>query len=377
MSILDHIVLFLILFGSFFLFTQINQRDINKNFWGITSIPILIYSLILGCRYGWGNDFLWYKYRFEHPFGYEDENLGFRFVNILIKDIGFDYTGAFIIYSFTFIVGVFSLLKFYHNNKYMLCIFLPATILFSTATIRESFAASFAYVSYLFIFKRNYIGAIFSLLCMSSIHSAPFIPFIVIIGLYFLNKEKLLPIQYSICIYIIIFFFHSNIEDFIFEPLNNIISHISLDSKYQGYIDQADYWFGEEGKNQIYVQSTVTATLMFLFHLSIIYIGYIGLKYKENKYVRCFYHAVFIGLCMLVLFFQLEILRRIAEAIVQMYFIPVGYGISQISLIRRALLNKKEIFFYRIAICIFIIYLILYFGRFIFLSPNLKFYWNL
>lgn len=376
MSILDHIFLFLVLFGIFFFLTQIKQKTINNNYWEITFIPIIVYSLVLGCRYGWGNDFIWYKYRFEHPYGYEDENIGFRCINLFLNDIGFNYTGAFIIYSLIFIIGVYTLLRFYNNNKYMLFLFLPATVLFSTATIRESFAASFAYIAYYFFFKKNYIGVIISLLCMNSIHSAPFIPFFIIIGLYLFNKEKTISLRYSLIIYIGIFLFQANIEDFIIEPLNKAISYISFNNKYQGYIEQADYWFSEEGKNQQYEQSFLTSSLMFLFHISIIYIGYLGLKYRNNKYVRCFYHSVFVGLCMLVLFFQLEILRRIAEALVQMYYIPVGYSIATITLIKKTKINKEERFLYSIALGVFSVYLILYFGRFIFLSPTLKFYWN-
>lgn len=376
MSILDHIVLFLILFGVFFLFTQIEQKNINKHFEKITILPILIYSLILGCRYGWGNDFLWYKYRFENPYGYEDEDIGFRSINLFLSNIGFDYTGAFIVYSLVFIIGAFTLLKFYHQNKYMLCLFLPATILFSTATIRESFATSFAYIAYYLIFKKKYIVATIPLLCMSSIHSAPFIPFLLIIGLYICNKRRLIPLKWALGIYLIFFFFHTSLEAYLITPLNNILSTISLDNKYQSYIENADIWFSEEGKNNIYQQSTLTATLMFLYHISIIYIGYIGLKYTDNKYIRCFYHAIIIGLCMLILCFQLEILRRIAEAIIQLYYIPIGYSIAIITS-KKSILTKKEYLYYRISLFTFISYLILYFGRFIFLSPEFKFYWNI
>lgn len=79
---------------------------------------------------------------------------------------------------------------------------------------------------------------------------------------------------------------------------------------------------------------------------------------------------------MLILFFQLEILRRIAEAIVQMYYIPVGYSLAIITS-KKYLLTKKEYLYYRVSLFIFVSYLILYFGRFIFLSPTFKFYWNI
>lgn len=376
MSNIDHILLFIFLFTVFYCITLNKQININKNFWKYNSIPIIVYSIILGCRYGWGNDFLWYKFRFEHPFRYEDESIGFRFVNLTIANLGLNYTVAFIIYSLTFIIGVFILLRFYKHNKYMLCLFLPATLLFSTATIRESFAASFAYIAYYFLFKKNYLGMALSLLCMNTIHSAPLLTFSLVTIIYLFNN-RLLSIKYSIPLYIIIFFFSSKIENYIIEPLNNVLSLITLENKYQGYIEEADYWFSEEGKNSIYKQSTFTASLMFLFHISIIYIGYLGLKIRDNKYVRCFYHTVIIGFYLLNIFFELEILRRIAESLVQMYFIPVGYSISIISKLKHNILPNKLFLYYKFALAFFIIYLILYFGRFIFLSPSFKFFWNI
>lgn len=371
MSVLDHIVLFLILFFCFLLITRINQSTINKYYWHIVLVPIILYSLILGCRYGWGNDYLWYKYRFEHPFGYKDESPGFRFINMLIADLGGNYVGAFIVYSLVFIVCVYSLLKLYRNNKYMLFLFLPATLLFSTYTIRQSFAGSFVYLAFLFFFKKKWLFMGLTLIIASSIHAAALLPFIVYMILYFITSKPF-PIKYTIPIYILMFVFTSVFSEIILQGLNEILPYISLESKYQGYIDGANRWFSGEGRDDIYKQSTLTSMLMFAFHVSMIFIGYISLREVPNRLISVFYNMLVISLVFLVLFFELEILRRMAESCMQLYFIPIGYAFYY---------YKRKYFFphaalYKYASWYIVMYLFLYYGRFIFLSPQYQFYWN-
>lgn len=375
MSILDHIILFLILFTSFFLMTRINQSTINKYYWHIVLVPIILYSLILGCRYGWGNDYLWYKYRFEHPFGYENESPGFRFINMMIATLGGSYVCAFIVYSLAFIVCVYSLLKLYRDNKYMIFLFLPATLLFSTYTIRQSFAESFVYLAFLFFFKKEWLFMGLMLIVASSIHIAALLPFILYIILYFITSKPF-PIKYTIPIYILMFVFTSVFSEIVLQGLNDILPYISLDNKYQGYIDGADRWFNNEAQNSIYEQSSLTSFLMFGFHLSMIYTGYVILRKIPQGTITIFYNMLVISLIFLKLFFELEILRRIAESCVQLYFIPIGFVFYHVFLSYKTP-RSMQMKLSKYASWYIIFYLILYFGRFIFLSPHYQFYWNI
>ena len=61
MSSIDFIILYTALFGLFFSISQIRQKAINRNVltWGV---PIIIaFVIIIGMRYGWGNDYMSYK----------------------------------------------------------------------------------------------------------------------------------------------------------------------------------------------------------------------------------------------------------------------------------------------------------------------------
>ena len=87
MSTFDHIFFFTLLFSVFFTITRADQRNLNKNYWNYLLLPILLYVIIIGCRYGWGNDYFWYKFRIENPNAYDEEEIGFKIINLFFKSI--------------------------------------------------------------------------------------------------------------------------------------------------------------------------------------------------------------------------------------------------------------------------------------------------
>lgn len=80
-------------------------------------LPIILYVITVGCRYGWGNDYLWYKFRIENPNAYAEEEIGFKLINLLFKWLGINYVGVYMIYSFIFILSGLILIKDYKANN--------------------------------------------------------------------------------------------------------------------------------------------------------------------------------------------------------------------------------------------------------------------
>lgn len=334
----------------------------------------MLYSFILGCRYGWGNDYLFYKYRFENPYGYADEDEGYRLLNIFLNDIGCNYVGAFVAYSLIFIVSAFIWIKDYKENRYMLALFLPATLIFSTFPIRQAVAHSFVFLAFHFLNKKQWLLLLMMILCMYNIHASSVIT-ISLCGILFLVGEKMIPWKISIPIYIIVTLASDIFSTHIFNFFDSILPSISLDNKFQNYIDNSDRWFGEESVNEEWKQGTFTLFLSMAFHISIIYIGYIALKYRPKGKIFYIYNSMYVGFLLLRMFFTVELLRRIANPFVMLYFVPLGYALSFLNNnIRR--LGKKERFLCRASVSFVVIYLVLYWGRFILRSPNYIFFWN-
>ncbi len=378
MSILDHIVLYIILFSIFFIVTRLSQSTINKNYWTITSILIILYSIIVGCRYGWGVDYFWYKQRIEEPYFYVDEDFGFRWINLFFKDLGIGYVGVYIVYSLVFIVGAYILLRHYKQNKYMLALFLPATLLLSTFTIRQSFAQSFVFVALYLLIKKKWVGMLVMLFITYSIHPAALLIFIICGGFYLLSgvTNKLPPLLFTIALYVFASVYVDFFNKYITTYSSIVTSYISLgSSKFQSYLNNSVMWFGEEGQKDHWRQGNLTLILSMVFDVSIIYLGNIALKYKQSRPVLCMYYSTVFGLIFTRIFFLFGSIRRIMATIGSFYFIPLGYAILFVTTSFSDLTQKEKVFSV-LSLLGIIIYLILYFGRFILQSPGCMFFWN-
>lgn len=373
MSILDHIFLYTILFSMFFFATRISQQFINKHYWKVVSILIIFYSLILGSRYGWGNDYLWYKFRFEHPFAYKEENVGFRTLNIILAEIGLNYIGAYIFYSFIYITTAYILIKDYKENKYMLALFLPATLLQSTFTIRQSVAHSFIFLALHFLNHKKWIFLVLYLAITYSIHPGALL-LIIPIFLFFLFYKKIISWKISIPIYITASLFTSFFTKKIIQVFTHFLPTLVLENKFDSYL-QNDAWYNEDAIRETWMQSTLTLTLSMIFHIGIIYIGYISLKYRPKETILYFYNTVVIGMIITRFFWTFEIFRRISEPLIMLYFIPLGYSFYFLNHKIKCLSHKEKIISV-ISIIGMISYLLLYFGRFILQSPKYIFFWN-
>lgn len=373
MSILDHIFLYSLLFSLFYFITRLPQKVINKNYWTIMIFVIIVYSLIIGCRYGWGNDYLWYKLRYEYPEYYEDEDIGFKLLNYTIGHIGLNYVGAFITYSFLYITTAFILIKDYKENKYMLAFFLPATLLQITFTIRQSVAHSFVFLALHYLNKRKWSRIIIMLLIAYTIHPASILLFLPIILFQFI--DKVISPKLFILIYTVVTLSGTYISNIVSLVFSNYLPRLTLANKFNQYL-QNEYWYNENAIQDEYSQSTLTMFLSMLFHISLIYLSYIALKYKPNKQVVIFYNTTVIGLILLRLFWNFEIFRRMVNPYTIIYFIPLGYGIYIYKEYKHSM-DKTTLRFCRISIYATMIYIILYWGRFILLSPNYIFYWNI
>lgn len=373
MSILDHIILFGFLFALFFFITRIPQKSINQSFWQIMIFVIIIYSVITGCRYGWGNDYLWYKLRFENPDYYEDENIGFKLLNLAISGVGLNYVGAFITYSLVYITAAFVLIKDYKENKYMLALFLPATLLQNTFTIRQSVGHSLVFLAMHYLNKRKWGYVTLMIALAYTIHPAAILLIIPVIPFY-LFVEKPIPLKFSIPIYIVVAlsvdFFNTQITS----TFSNYLPYLTLGNKFDNYL-QNERWYSEDGIREHFNQSTLTLILSMAFHIGIIYLSYVALKYRPNKTVLCYYNTVVIGLILLRVFWNFEIFRRIVTPYTILYFIPLGYAFYFFKYCIHNV-EKKEYLYCKIALYSVLGYLILFYGRFVLQSPDYIFFWN-
>ncbi len=385
-SSFEHVFLFSLLFIVFFLWGKYCSQTEKSIYYSFLLLPILLYAFILGSRYGWGTDYISYKYRFEHAFSYNEDQIGFRLLNQFFNWIGFNYVGGFIAYSLIFIICAFVFVSSFEKEeaRYMYILILPATLQLTSQAIRQGLALSFVLLALYFLNKKKWKFLIASFIIGLSIHYSIMITMAMILVFYFFTK-KTIPIKLSIPLYLFFTFFFESGRIAIFSPY--IHKYVHLNSSYQGYIENADYWFGQNGVNEIYTQGHFTLILSSLFYLAVIYLGYYALKYNPSKKVIYLYNSMVFGIIFYRIVFLFEILRRIAEPLVMFYFVVFGFSIYSlnqtkqysylISKLHGFKLPRLSLYKFNFSIVIAIVYLILYIGRFLFLNPEAKFFWNI
>ena len=376
MSIFEHIILFSLLFIVYAFWGKYLVNKDGTDFWSVAIFPILLFVFVIGSRYGWGNDYFWYKEQFENPEFIIDQP-AFKWLNQFLNVLGFNYVGAYMIYALIFIISAFVFLRSYGEpSRYMYCFLVPATFYASCWTIRQGVGFSFVFLALTCFHQQKWLPMALLVLIALNIHSATFVSFAILLGIFFLLKK---PIHYWISIPLYIY------GTFILDPhkislLEGLITqHLSFDNKFQGYIDRSEAWFGEEAITTEWQQGTFALIVLSLFYISIIYLGYRALKARENKQVLYIYNTAVLGMIMLKAVWLYEILRRFPQYMEILYFIPLGYifyvyfrDCKQPKNHDAAMLKKH----FPVGITLILAYLFMYYGRFLLLNPRADFFWH-
>lgn len=386
MSGIDHIFLFTLLFLLFYLWGIYAYKiKSSLNYFTFALLPILVFSFIVGSRYGWGADYMFYKYRLDRVGFFEEEQLGFKLLNQSINSLGFNYVGGYIVYSLIFISCATFLLRSYgYASKYMYAFLIPSTLLFPTSIIRQGVAISFVFLALYFYNKKNWLGIAISIIVAMSIHTTVLINAVMIgVIVLFFKKPFSWKITIPIYVYLTFLFDVSKIG-----VISQYIEMISLDNQFQSYVDSSDHWFGQDAADAQFQQSGIALTLSALFHTSLIYLGYWALVFRPNRNVTVVYNSLVIGLIGLRAVFLFEILKRFFQPLVMLYFVVLGYILfvfiqskykkkitdrQSYSDLNHFLLIKKQ--FWVLFGCI-MLYLLMFWGRFIFLNEESGFFWD-
>jgi len=299
---------------------------------------IFLFTLVQGCRYMRGNDYQHYTEVFN---GDIPDTTGFLFIGIndTAKLLGFNAYSVFLIYSFVFILCAVYFLKEYKTYaKWTFPLFIMAYMQFEEYMIRQAFSYSFffLYMNYLFKIKPENIKHIciknkkhislcifWGIICLN-IHSANIINILTVTGLYFFMHKPLhynitIPI-YLLCVYVL-----PKIFDFsILQPILNIFSqHNELAST---YAENSSIWFSSEGMNNIYTRNTVIQIIEALGTSSLLYLGYKTICHLKTYQKRnaTLFNSFFIGVCILSLFRNLEILNRIGQVLTYFWVFPMS-----------------------------------------------------
>lgn len=305
-------------------------------------------------------------------------------LNYFMHSIGMSYPFAFITYSFIFSVCFFYFFKHYKNTAvYALPFFLAATISSSETFVRQFLGLGFVFIAIVNILNEKWYKFIFFSIIAVAIHNVNVVVILVVFALKFYNK--------SINIYIAIFsyLFFSLIFDMKnINAITPLLQYLAFNQEhFQGYVENADKWFSSDAINSIYAQSIAAKIINILFDLSIMILGNKLIKIrKDDKNVSFYYNLFVIGSCFLQAFFQVELMRRIGISMYLFWFMVAGYVMvyfsPKVSYSLKIITNSER---YRymdtawIKVLKFIIltYVTLWVLRFVFLSVDQLFIWDI
>lgn len=338
---IEHFLLFTILFGLSFALATKPQKSYDRNFWGATAFFIIAYTLIVGLRYGWGHDYVRYEYSFnmlEYDYSRDYDVAYWNFYRI-VKAFNLPFYASVVISTLLIIVSYFYIVKAMKGDKYMLMLFLPATITITTYAMRQFQAIAYINIAVgLLLFSDNLmlrkkisitISAILLLLAYhthaaSIAYAAPFIAFI------FLKKIGALPYKTTIIAYIGCIVFSSIINAIFSEYIINLVQNLVVTDHLQGYVDQVEgRVLGDDAVDEAtYGYSGAFQIFHYIGYIALLYVTGRALKIAPNRNVTIIYNIVVIALLLQEVFFLQEIMKRLITPFFVLYFIPLGYAIN-------------------------------------------------
>lgn len=372
MSSIEHILLYVTLY-SLCMLTDVSNRRKDNQMAGIATILMaFVYVFTEGLRYGRGVDY--FGYGLTYLIGVSTDQPVFDWLNKIILEFDLTTNGTlpyglcFVAYAVIFISALLVLYQlFKYNTKGFLLLGCLATLYMTEWTIRQGVSMSMFLPAIYYLEKRKYnLVALFSLLSAFT-HFGNSVSIIVLFLCFiFLNKRPF-PIIATIPLYLFVQF---SIELFypLLEKYIVMIDLSSLGGNFQGYIDNSNRYFGENGVQEEWTRSGLTQFLTTSFYCGLIVVGYY--VHKLKAYGVYIYNTFVIGIIVVEPFHLLGNVTRVFLLDSIFWFVPLSLALYNYNQI-------KEIKLVKVSFTLIFIYIISYWGRYVFQNPDAKYVWNL
>lgn len=307
---LRYIFLHLVVLVTIVIYARKLSKD-NTRYWKTAIIPILIFALEEGLR--WGRDGDWWGYRGTYELlanGYDVsvEPL-FGVFWKLLSFVGLEYSFAIFFASGLFIFSLMFLLK---DTRKVLAIALPLFVIWLGSSaiqlIRWFMGISVCFVALRFLLDGAFKKAYFFLALSFFIHTfvgALFLPCFILFH-YYRNKELLKPqVVILISMVLVIFANLSFMKNFF-----SLLSIFEDSSRYGGYVENANAWFATSGNEVLQRKSTVSYLMAMLpFYTTLYYFHKIKSKIPHSYFI---YNILTINILLRSISSGSEIVQRIA-----------------------------------------------------------------
>lgn len=373
MSGIDHIFFYIVLYVLFYKYdTYINTYHPKID--SLKKYCIFTFVFIEGLRYGRGRDYFHYGVDYLNCLKNSEGSSVFLYLQQIIFNFDFTkdympYGSFFIVLSIVFIVCYFKFGELFKGESvgfYLLGIL--ATQYIFEWTIRQGLSFALILLSFYYIFNsRKYISLIFLLLGLS-IHLGNVLFISSLLVAYFLLNKKPIPLKMSLPILLLGSFIADVTK--IMPFIQNIVSNLDigfLGDYYAHYAEENDKWFSAESTMKDMQRSLITTIITTIFYASTIIIGYYN--HKEFRKWTFVYNIYVIVLLLYVPFYTIEIISRLLLPTTVLWFIPTSLSLYNIPF-------KSSPLVLRVSYISLFVYLMAYYGRFVFLNRFGTYVWN-
>lgn len=279
-------------------------------------IAIAVFSLIEGLRWDRGPDYYNnYLLLTTNDLNVKKSEPFFNTIIDTLKMLSIPYWGCFIFFSFLYIYSFTKIVKVFPKAAMWA---LPVMFLISVDAhenlIRQFIAISFLLFAYYCYISNQKALMLLCLLAVFNIHLSGLFAVALLFLFILLKPEKIIKSPLLLTgIYLVLYFFWDTVY---LSGITSILEKINLGTdNMQGYLDNADRWFTDEGSLS-YLQGAKVSTSLIkhLFTLitnsTIIYYGFQTIKYDQR--LRIPYWFTFTAILLFVLGGDIEIYRRLA-----------------------------------------------------------------
>lgn len=334
---------------------------------------IFSFMLVEGLRYGRGRDYFHYGSMYLRNTTDTEQPI-FEFLQNTLHHIDITtgilpYGICYIAYALIFILCLFKFSALFNNTTHIfLLLAILATQYITEWTIRQGVSFSFVLIALYFLEREKKCKCLANICIALGIHYANFF----LVGLIFLCRlllnKKPISLKVSIpCLFVCTFILKS--ENF----LPYIASYVSsLDIAFLGegfsHYTDSNRWLSENGTLTEMQRGLFTTILTAIFNIAIFIVGH-SYHSRDKKWVYI-YNLYVVSTLLYTPFYLVEILARILYPGTVFWFVPLSLF----------LYTKQKVTWNKLVSCSWcciILYLITYYGRFVFVNSTASFVWSM
>ena len=387
MSGVDHILLYSVMLFLAYLYDRLSRensgipQNSRKNI-----APFILFLLgavfvvTEGLRYGRGVDQCgnygpFYLHCMNAKAWFQDFETLFIWINQAVYKIDpfsdvWPFGSIFIVYAIIYFVCLYIYYKDKKKEtKLFLAIAILATNYITEWTIRQGVSFSFLLLGLHYLEQGKWKWMLGAMVVAFSIHHGNILAISLPVVFYFFLNKKPIPWKITVPLFIILeYTMQVSVFQYFIQSISGYLDLSSFGGNFGGYMQDSALEHEAEAAED-WTRGSLTQLLTVVFYSSLLILGAEVSKLKiKTTYI---YNAFVIGIMIFEPFRLAGSITRMFNVLSCLWFIPLAY----------ALFNSKQLIksskFVRWSFVGVALYIVSYYGRYIFMNPEATYIWNL